>query len=995
LYANTHAARGRYRLRILLLLVLLGTLLPGTGAVLAQEAAPVQQAGWGARGQAAIDALGPDLPAVAAHYGMTPEELQVRLRSDPNLWVDNQGLLMFLDEFPPPPIEASAGLLGPFPYEQTFALHSFPGGSKVIYLDFDGHTTTGTPWNSSYGDPIVSAPFDLDGNPSLWSTGEMDMIQYIWQRVAEDFLPYGVDVTTQDPGIEGLRKSNSGDAYYGQRVVISPTNWYSTNAGGVAYIGSFNWSSDTPCFAFTAQLANGEKYIAEAASHETGHTVGLYHDGTTSGVEYYQGHGNWAPIMGVGYYRDIVQWSKGEYLNANNQEDDLEVMTGYGFTYRTDDHGNSTGTASPLTVSGGTAVSGQGIIERTTDRDVFSFLTGAGPIALNVTPAPRSPNLDIQADLLDSAGTLVVSSSPAGLSAGINTTVAAGTYYLVIDGVGTGDPTTGYSDYGSLGEFHVSGTIVNPGALQPPVAIVAAAPTSGTAPLEVQFTGSSSYDPDGSIVSYAWDFGDGGSSTEENPQHSYASKGVYTAVLTITDNDNLTGAASVDIIVIGPPAPPSNLSATAVSDSRIDLAWADKSDDEAGFRVERRTGAGAWGPIAAVGAGVTSYSNTGLQAGTTYDYRVAAYNASGDSAYSNVASATTNPPAPYYDQTANGDLPVSGTVSGSFLNTQANDGSVESIREVVSGGKPSSRYSYLEHRWTFSVRAGSAVIFHANAWATLSGDGEVFQFAYSTDNAGFTPMFTVFATADGGDQQFALPASTSGTVYIRLIDTTRAAGKSVLDTVYVDHLYIRTDNQAPTLPAAPTNLSATAVSSSQINLAWTDNANNESGFAVRRSTNQSNWTTAGTTGPDVRSFNDSGLLAGTTYYYQVAAFNGAGSSSYATANATTQAAPEMHVGALVGSSAPSGNKWNATASVTVHNSSHGPLAGVVVSGGWSNGTSGSGTCTTNASGECSITKTALKSSVGSVTFTVSSLSLAGYTYQSSANEATTVRVVKP
>jgi hypothetical protein len=85
------------------------------------------------------------------------------------------------------------------------------------------------------------------------------------------------------------------------------------------------------------------------------------------------------------------------------------------------------------------------------------------------------------------------------------------------------------------------------------------------------------------------------------------------------------------------------LTATAVSSSQIDLTWLDNSSNETGFKIERKTGSGGtYSQIATVGAGVTSYDNTGLSAGTTYYYRVRANNAAGDSAYSTEASDTTD-----------------------------------------------------------------------------------------------------------------------------------------------------------------------------------------------------------------------------------------------------------------------------------------------------------------------------------------------------------------
>jgi hypothetical protein len=95
-----------------------------------------------------------------------------------------------------------------------------------------------------------------------------------------------------------------------------------------------------------------------------------------------------------------------------------------------------------------------------------------------------------------------------------------------------------------------------------------------------------------------------------------------------------------------PPEAPSNLVATPVSSSRVDLVWQDNSDDETGFKIERKTGSGSYSQIATVGAGVTSYSSSSLRAGAAYCYRVRAYKGTLNSDYCDEASATTLPPPP-------------------------------------------------------------------------------------------------------------------------------------------------------------------------------------------------------------------------------------------------------------------------------------------------------------------------------------------------------------
>jgi PKD repeat protein len=510
------------------------------------------------RNEAAIKALGSNLPAIAAWYGKSTEEMAKLLRQDKDLWVSRTGRLVYACEMEVPAgaeeVEAadvSRDHIASFPLDQTFKLHSLPGSKRVLYLDFDGYTLSGTAWNSSYngGATIVAAPFDFDGSPSTFSTTELQRIQNIWKRVAEDYAPFDVDVTTEEPAADALTRSSSSDLYFGNRVVITPTNFY-PNAGGVSYVGSFDDVGEyyKTSWAFSNMLQNSEKYIAEAVSHENGHAVGLHHMGTTSGVTYYQGQGDWAPIMGNSYYKNVTQWAKGEYTGANNTEDQLQVMQNYGLAYYADDYGNAVDSASMLPI--GTSLSATGFIERNTDVDVFKFAAGAGALSLSVTPSPLGPNLKILAELRDSGGTVLASSSLSNLGASISATVGAGNYYLAISGVGSGDPlTTGYSDYASLGQYVITGTVADPGSVMPPTAVLSASTTSGEAPLAVSFSSSGSTDDSG-IAGYAWNFGDGTPvSKDPHPVHTYASAGKFTATLTVTDNEGLTDSASAVLLV--------------------------------------------------------------------------------------------------------------------------------------------------------------------------------------------------------------------------------------------------------------------------------------------------------------------------------------------------------------------------------------------------------------------------------------------------------------
>ena len=151
-----------------------------------------------------------------------------------------------------------------FPLADTFKLHSRPNASKVIYLDFNGQSVTGTAWNSN-GNTLVFNAYSDEGDASF-TNNELETVQRIWARVVEDFAPFDVDVTTEEPPLADLMNTGGGDTRWGVRTIISSNDPLNSGAGGIAYIGSFSWDSDTPALVFNG----GEKAAAETVSHEVG-----------------------------------------------------------------------------------------------------------------------------------------------------------------------------------------------------------------------------------------------------------------------------------------------------------------------------------------------------------------------------------------------------------------------------------------------------------------------------------------------------------------------------------------------------------------------------------------------------------------------------------------------------------------------------------------------------------------------------------------------------
>ncbi|MEJ7767629.1 MAG: zinc-dependent metalloprotease [Chitinophagaceae bacterium] len=338
---------------------------------------------------------------------------------------------------------------------QTVKLSSLPSAPATIYLDFDGEYVTGTSWN--WNGPINAKPAGLTN----------EAISEIFKRVAEDYRPFNLNITT-DPVVY---LSAPFDRRI--RIIITPTSSWYGKAGGVSFVGSFKWGDETPAWIFGTLLNNNVKYIAEACSHEMGHTLGLQHQSTYNGEckkisEYNTGRGEgeigWAPIMGNSYYKNHTTWHTGSStMGCNNIQNDLEILagSGNGFGFRPDDHHNDRSTATPIKTTGHNFLV-TGLINRPQDADQFKItLNTLTNLRLNAIPenvgiGNQGADIDIKVALLNSNADTIGIYNPVNLlGVGIDTTLNHGTYYLSV----AATANINHSVYGSLGLYSLSGSL--------------------------------------------------------------------------------------------------------------------------------------------------------------------------------------------------------------------------------------------------------------------------------------------------------------------------------------------------------------------------------------------------------------------------------------------------------------------------------------------------------------------------------------------------------
>ncbi|UXX79307.1 fibronectin type III domain-containing protein [Reichenbachiella carrageenanivorans] len=349
-----------------------------------------------------------------------------------------------------------------------------------------------------------------------------------------------------------------------------------------------------------------------------------------------------------------------------------------------------------------------------------------------------------------------------------------------------------------------------------------------------------------------------------------------------------------------PPAPdaPTGLAAVAVSSDRINLSWSDNSDNETLFKIERKSGGEQFAEIASVGENVTTYANEGLNPQTEYTYRVLAYNVGGVSGYTSEESETTLEAEPCNSSTIvrNGEFDLAipedpenspnpewllynGTDAAStfkIVDDAGMSGTNAAFIKITSGGAGTNEIQFYS-QFTTTLEKNVTYVLEFKAKASVGRNITARSFIGKPPWSGFLDQTVVLTTEM---QDFRMEYVPNVSTPDARVDFFLGAGTG---NVWIDAVSVREkceDTPAQGAPKEPTTLEVTAKSSTQIDLLWTDNSDNEDGFVIERAQGEAAYQPIKTVGENVTTHQDMGLSLDTDYKYRVKAYNDAGDSYY-------------------------------------------------------------------------------------------------------------------
>lgn len=765
-------------------------------------------------------------------------------------------------------------------------LHSLPGASAALYLDFDGDTATD------------SDPYDTDGSPSTFNATEQKVIAEAWRHISNYFAMFNVDVTT-------IYSATQKKAWH-----ISGNNI----SGGYSYVGVFP-NSKPESFNESGDAASRQSGIA----HEFGHNFGLSHQSLfdQSGVKTteYRGeldtrHGS---IMGVDYAGTVHKWWHGHPSGSPSLlQDDLKVIADRikaqvgGDGYRTDDYGGTIATAAALTTSGGLNIK-SGIIEKATDLDAFSFASAGGEYAIAVGMDYPSA-LEAEFEVRDSAGVLIAKADNPGFNdAQLKATLGVGTYYVIVSSRG---------DYGDVGTYNV--------VVAPAVSEQSANWTNRDIG-GVGRQGFSHYDATANSFTVAGSGADIWGSADE---FQYAAQ-------------KLTGDGSIEARVVSLDPTDSNAKTGVMIRASLDanaMHAAMLLTSSNGAKMTRRTASGGASAETNSGSGAfiakyvrlvrsgNSFSGyVKTNAGDAWTLVTTQTVTMGSTVYIGLASTAHSDGAVNYARFENVVLtgalsnanaaaptlnaltaPIGLAVTATAANSVSlswTDGAGESgytierstdnVIFTTAGATAANLTTFVDPGRTaalqhfYRVRAngsGGTVSVPSTTVSTVTRSAAVANFTLSTwtttqiildwrDTIGETgyrverstngTTWTTLTALAANVPSFTNSGLAANTQYFYRVVTLDASGDAAISPVL---------NRLTQLPAV-TTLSVVSQTSSSVTLSWS-NLTGETVYVVQRSTDGTTFTTVATLGADVTTYSNSGLSPFTKYVYRVFGRNG-------------------------------------------------------------------------------------------------------------------------
>jgi regulation of enolase protein 1 (concanavalin A-like superfamily) len=688
-------------------------------------------------------------------------------------------------------------------------LNSRPSAPADVYLDFDGNGS--------------STPYDEDQNPATYNAAEQNTIYEAWRQLSQYYAIFDVNVTT-------VFTSSRPKAW----------NLLSNSQTGVGY-SFINVFPNTSPQSFNP--SGDARSRQSGMAHEIGHNFGLNHQSVydlfgVKTAEYASEadplHG---PIMGVDYAGKVHKWTIGHPSGSpSNLQDDIQVIANDvkarqpagGDGFRADDYANNLASAYALpSFAGGATQRADGIIERLTDVDAFSFVASGGNVTVDATPIFPS-GADLKLDVYDSGGTLLAASDAGDTNfQTLNLDLAAGSYYALV---------SSHGDYGDVGSYTIGVRDLPDEWASEDIGV----PGWG---------GYAEYDPGTGIFTHAGS-GDNVSGGHDEMRFTYQSlsgDGTIVARVAEIPNTHQWATAGVDI-----------------RDSLADNA------KHAGMVMSQNNGPQFMWRTSAGASSSAINNNTG----TAFRPRWVKLERVGNTFRGYVSDNGVNWTQYGSATVSMGQRVYIGLLTNSQSNTKLNEAKLDGVTVTGNLGVPAPTYNEMASPANVVVTPGVGTALSVG-WDAVEG-----ATGYRVEQSSDGITFAQAGQTAADDTDFATSLLVGSMRYFFRVSALDGSGGVSAPSAA---------GSGVNRPSAVTGASVTSWQSTAVILNWKD-TDGETGYRIERSPDGTTFSTVATVGRNIPSYTDSSVSPGVAYTYRIVPLSTQGDGAAATTTGTARLA---------------------------------------------------------------------------------------------------------